>query len=160
MNKEKKVLFVCLGNICRSPLAEGIFNHLVREKGLSQSFSSESCGTAGYHAGELPDYRTRQVAEEHGIVLQKNARKFNKNDFEKYDLIVSMDTQNLFDLERIGGNKYKNKLKLLMEYSQEYPKIRNVYDPYYDGIEKFREVYVVIESCIKQLLLTLESETK
>jgi len=155
MQQEKKVLFVCFGNICRSPLAEGIFKKKVEEAGLSGKFVVDSCGTNGHHSGELPDYRARKIAQKNDIFLDHKARKFTKKDFTDFDLIIAMDTQNLFEIQRIAKPGQLKKLKLMMEFSDQFPAERNVFDPYYDSEEKFEEVFNLLNSCSSKLLQTL-----
>ena len=92
------VLFVCLGNICRSPLAEGVFNSLIEARGLSNKIQCDSAGTGGWHVGELPDGRTIDVAQRHGIELSHRGRKFSREDFKLFDYIVAMDHDNLQDI--------------------------------------------------------------
>jgi protein-tyrosine phosphatase len=155
MQQEKKVLFVCLGNICRSPLAEGIFRKKVEDLGLENSFLIDSCGTSGYHTGELADYRARKVAKKNKIELQHRARKFTKNDFNDFDVIIAMDTQNLFEIQRLAQPVQMEKVKLMMEFSDQFPAERNVFDPYYDTEEKFEEVFQLLDFCSSKLLNSL-----
>ncbi|MFN3316607.1 MAG: low molecular weight protein-tyrosine-phosphatase, partial [Raineya sp.] len=102
-----KILFVCLGNICRSPLAEGIFRKLVEEAGLREQIEVDSAGTSAYHIGELPDYRTRQVAEKNGIMLTHKARQFKKSDFDEFDYILAADKNNLAHLKALQNSYSK-----------------------------------------------------
>jgi len=94
----KKILFVCLGNICRSPLAEGVFVHLARQAGRGDEFEVDSCGTGSWHVGEHPDPRSQAVARKHGMILNHRARDMQRSDFENFDLIIAMDRQNKSDL--------------------------------------------------------------
>jgi protein-tyrosine phosphatase len=99
-----KVLFVCLGNICRSPLAEGIFKHRVREAGLEKKILVDSAGTSGWHIGDPPDPRSIDVARENGIKLDSFGRKAVREDFQNFDYIIAMDKENYTDLKRLSGN--------------------------------------------------------
>src|SRR4051812_2291384 len=114
----KKVLFVCLGNICRSPMAEGIFNKLITERGLQHQFSCDSAGTAGYHIGELPDYRTRKVCELNETPLDHRGRKLSKGDVQEFDLLLAMDQANYYDiLHQLGFNEEnQGKVRLLRSF--------------------------------------------
>ena len=101
--EKKKVLFVCLGNICRSPAAEGVFKYLVKERGLEYAFEIDSAGTAGYHAGEPADKRMQQHALKRGYKLTSISRKFNPSvDFDQFDLVVAMDNENVSNLKRMA----------------------------------------------------------
>ena len=152
MQQEKKVLFVCLGNICRSPMAEGIFRDLVKKKGLEEQFIIDSCGTSSQHIGELADYRTRKIALKNKIEINHKARKLSSNDLETFDFILAMDTQNLVEIQRKAKVHQKEKIKLMMEYSELFPAERNVYDPYYDHEDKFEEVYNLLERSLSRFL--------
>ena len=155
MQQEKKVLFVCLGNICRSPMAEGIFRDLVKKKGLQEQFFIDSCGTSGQHVGEMADYRGRKVLLKHGIEFQHHARKISAKDLDQFDLILAMDSQNLFEIHRLAKPNQRGKVKLMMEFSNQFPAERNVYDPYYDGEEKFEEVFLLLSECSSVLLQSI-----
>lgn len=147
------VLFVCLGNICRSPLAEGVFTHLSREAGLDDRFRIDSAGTGGWHAGEPPDPRSVEVAARHGIVLEGVARKTRPRDFHDFDLILAMDGENLRDLERSHpGGEVRATLSLFREFDPEARGDLDVPDPYYGGRDGFDEVYrMVHRSCLRLL---------
>ena len=95
-----RVLFVCLGNICRSPLAEGIFQHLVEEKSLQDKINIDSCGTSGYHAGEKAHHLSRKVAQSHGIELRSRSRQLKSTDFQEFDYMIAMDTSNIQNISR------------------------------------------------------------
>jgi len=139
-----KVLFVCLGNICRSPMAEAIFNHKA-----NQLLRADSCGTAAYHIGDEPDPRTLKVLKKHGIVCDHVGRQLAKEDFEKFDLILAMDKANLQDILRAGKN-YSHKVKLMREYDPQGP--GEVPDPYYGGDKDFQEVFDILERSIETLI--------
>ncbi len=140
------VLFVCLGNICRSPLAEGIFIHLARERGVLGRFSIDSCGTGGWHAGEPADPRSIAVAAKHGIELPSRARKFDPAaDIDGFDWLIPMDRQNHRDLRDHGVPE--RKLKLILDFHPQ-PPTREVPDPYYGGPDGFDKVYqMLVRSC-------------
>lgn len=129
-----KVLMVCLGNICRSPLAEGILKKHTLEEGLD--WEVDSAGTSGWHVGELPDHRSIATAKQHGIdITNQRSRQFTSSDLEYFDLILAMDTSNYNDILRFATTKQSEKVKMILNYF--FPKEnRSVPDPYYnDGFE-------------------------
>ncbi len=150
------VLFVCLGNICRSPLAEGVFSDLVKKKGLSNEISCDSAGTQGYHIGNLPDYRSRRVAVDKGISLIHKARKLVSDDYAQFDYIVAMDESNYAHIQSLsyrstGFDMPEDRLFLFREFdslSQE----KDVPDPYYEDMAAFEEVYEIAVRCSENLL--------
>jgi protein-tyrosine phosphatase len=152
--KPKKILFVCLGNICRSPMAEGIFADLVDKAGLSHQFEIDSAGTGDWHLGELADIRSRNVAQAHEIALTHRARLIQPSDFEHFDLILGMDEQNIFNLNRLASTAEQGaKIRLLRDFD---PQGRGeVPDPYYGGIEGFERMYQMLLRCARQLLTEL-----
>ena len=154
-----KILFVCLGNICRSPLAEGVFKKIVYDKGLTHQYKADSCGIADYHRGEPPDYRAIATARQHGIELNHAARQFEKNDFEKFDLILVMDRDNYQNAKKLSSSSNKNKIKFLRDY--EFPLVfeAEVPDPYYGGQSGFEEVYQMVYKCCENLIEDLENKT-
>ena len=152
----KKVLFVCLGNICRSPMAEGVFNKLAKERGLENLFFSDSAGTAGYHIGELPDLRTRKVCELKHTPLNHRGRKINKDDLQEYDLLLAMDQANYFDIlnQLAVSDEEKHKVRLLRSFEQGALE-GEVPDPYYGTMEDFHNVYTMLEKACSALLDSL-----
>lgn len=146
------ILFVCLGNICRSPMAEGIFRHMVETEALSECFKIDSAGTAGYHVGAPPDPRMRDVAMSHGVKLTSSARQFLPEDHEYFDYIVAMDHHNLEDIEMAGAGKAQ--VRLMRDYDPS-PGDGNVPDPYYGGVEGFENVYQILERSNKSFLTEL-----
>ncbi|MDO6743792.1 low molecular weight protein-tyrosine-phosphatase [Tenacibaculum soleae] len=141
----KKILMVCLGNICRSPLAEGI----LQSKLPIDFFKVSSAGTAGYHVGELPDVRSIEVAKKYGIdITKQRSRKFIKSDFKEFDLIFTMDQSNYNDVVSMTDD-YKDIQKVKMILNELYPsENKNVPDPYYGGKQGFENVYKMLEeSC-------------
>ena len=152
----KKILFVCLGNICRSPLAEGLFRVLVKNNHQEFDFFCDSAGTASYHIGSLPDHRSRQVAINHGFELTHKARQFTVEDFDHFDLILAMDPHNMKDIISLSRNKTdQNKVKLMRDFDTKIKDNKTVHDPYYDTIKEFEEVYQVLERCCEELLKKL-----
>jgi protein-tyrosine phosphatase len=149
------VLFVCLGNICRSPLAEGIFIHLARERGVLDRFRVDSCGTGGWHAGERADPRSIAVAAKHGIELPSIARKFDpRRDPIKFDWLIPMDRQNHRDL--LDHGVPGEKLRLMLDYHPEL-KSGEVPDPYYGGPDGFDKVYEMLRVSCDAMLDELNS---
>ena len=140
------VLFVCLGNICRSPLAEGIFAALAGERGLDGQFHVDSAGTEAYHSGEPPDSRSTAVAAAHGIRLTGFARQVTPRDLERFDIVVAMDHSNRRDLERLHGRVRGGLAEIVMMRDYE-PGARDpdVPDPYYGGPDGFERVYRILE---------------
>jgi len=153
MSQEISVLFVCLGNICRSPLAEGIFKHILDGEGLSDRFRVDSAGTGSWHVGESPDHRSVRSAATHGVTLTGHARQVQPEDFKRFDYLVAMDQSNLSHLEQfreaIGG---EGALYLLREFDPEGGPGAEVPDPYYGGPNGFEEVYAIVERSCRELL--------
>ena len=144
-----KILFVCMGNICRSPLAEAVFRHKAGERQVADRFEIDSAGTSGYHAGEPADPRMRETAATHGIDVTSRARGVETNDFGHFDLLICMDENNREDLLNRGAPEAK--LRLLLECDPEAP-IVEVPDPYYGGPEGFRTVYMLVNQACAALL--------
>ena len=143
-----KLLFVCLGNICRSPSAENIMNHLVQEAGLEREIQCDSAGTSGYHIGEPPDRRMNQAAMAKGIKLVGSSRRFEPVDFEEFDLILAMDRANYRDLVRQDSQgKYRDKIKMMCDYCSDFTD-QEVPDPYYGGSDGFTYVIdLLLDAC-------------
>jgi len=152
-----KVLFVCLGNICRSPLAEAIFNHLIDQENLSNQFSSDSCGTAGYHIGASPDYRSVHVAQKHQVPISSHARKLEKNDLEKFDYIIPMDDQNKSNILALDPEKF-HKVLLMRSFDDLSDQEKNVPDPYYGSAKDFQEVYNMLDRSNKNFISFLKEK--
>ena len=152
MPKSYKLLFVCLGNICRSPSAENIMNHLIEQAGLSEKISCDSAGTGGYHIGAAPDRRMTAAAERRGITLKGQARQFHKSDFEKFDLILAMDRDNYQDILSLDpGGKYQDKVRLMCDFATHHRE-KEVPDPYYGGTEGFDNVIDLLWDACEGLL--------
>lgn len=141
-----KVCFVCLGNICRSPIGEGVMRHLLREAGLGAAVEVDSAGTAGYHAGELPDSRARAAGRRFGVEVGGRARQFKSVDFERFDYVLAMDQSNFDDLSKLAPDlAARKKLHLLRSFDPQSPKGAAVPDPYYGDDSDFDEV---VRACL------------
>ncbi len=150
------ILFVCLGNICRSPLAEGVFRAHVEKAGLSAQFDMDSAGCGGWHTGELPDRRSIAVAAKHGIDLHdQRARKVVSDDFNRFDLILGLDRDNVAHLVQMQPSAAKAKVALYLQEALDQAK--NVPDPYYGGAADFEAVYQLCEKASAGLLNKLAS---
>lgn len=143
-----KLLFVCLGNICRSPAAENIMNHLIAEADLSDQIICESAGTASYHVGNPPDRRMVAAASQRGMKFLGQARQFQKLDFEEFDLILAMDRENYRDIIALDpAGKYREKVKMMCDFCTHHSD-KEVPDPYYGGPEGFNYVIdLLLDAC-------------
>lgn len=144
-----KLLFVCLGNICRSPSAENIMNHLIAQSGLSDRIICDSAGTSSYHIGSPPDRRMSAAAvEKLGFKLQGQARQFQRSDFEEFDLILAMDKENYHNILYLDATgQYKHKVHLMCDFCSQYT-LKEVPDPYYGGPEGFNQVIdLLMDAC-------------
>jgi protein-tyrosine phosphatase len=147
-----KVLFVCMGNICRSPTAEGVFRKMVRDAGLEGSVKIDSAGTHAYHVGEPPDVRAQQAARKRGYEIgDLRARQITQDDFRDFDLILAMDWENLALLQQQCPRAYKHKLHLLMRFAGEHD-AATVPDPYYGSPEGFNTVLDYVEDACQGLI--------
>jgi protein-tyrosine phosphatase len=159
-----KVLFVCLGNICRSPMAEGIFQHLVEERGLQSQISSDSAGTSGFHAGEEADERMRSTATEHGISLTHRSRKLVIEDYAGFNYIISMDDPNLdiilaFQKKATQAGVHATpKILMMRSFDPEAGEDTDVPDPYYGGMNGFEDVYQILVRASENFLDFLEEQ--
>ena len=156
-----KILFVCLGNICRSPLAEGIFKQRVREESLDDKINVESAGTSGWHVGQRPDPRSIEVANINGIELDSFGRKAIGNDFKEFDYIIAMDRDNYKDLKNLPGRSMEGAAKLyLMRDFDEFGKGLDVPDPYYGGDDGFAYVFELLDRSCGDLLGEIKRDHK
>lgn len=147
-----KLLFVCLGNICRSPSAENLMNHLIEQRGLQNQIVCDSAGTSAYHVGEPPDQRMAAAAAKRGIILKGRARQFQEQDFEAFDLILAMDKENyrnILALDRQG--LYQDKVRLMCDFCCHH-RDREVPDPYYGGSDGFSYVIDLLLDASEGLL--------
>lgn len=149
-----RVLFVCLGNICRSPTAEGVMHHVVQQAGAD--IEVDSAGTGGWHAGERADRRMRRHAAKRGYDLTSRARQFDRStDFEAFDLIIAMDDSNLSNLRRQDRDgRYAPKIVKMTDYCTQH-RVNEVPDPYYGGAQGFETVLDIIEDAAQGLLKEL-----
>lgn len=146
------VLFVCLGNICRSPLAEGVFRGLAEAEGLSARFRIDSAGTSGYHDGEGPDARTAEVARARGILLDHVSRRVRPIDFETFHYIIAMDSDNLRKLRRLDVETDGDAEIALLRSFDEDAADPEVPDPYFGGPHGFEDVHDMVEAACRGLL--------
>ena len=153
----KKILFVCLGNICRSPAAEGIFKKKIKDRELENLFVVDSAGTGGWHVGNLADRRMREAALSRGIELTSRSRKIDDNDLYEFDHILVMDKDNLNAVKSlIKDNTYpiNSKIKLILSYSKK-SQLDEVPDPYYGGQNGFERVLDLLDDAIDELIDSL-----
>jgi len=147
----KRILFVCLGNICRSPMAEAIFNYKISEKGLSDAFESDSCGTANYHIGLSPDHRAIRNLLKNQVPVSHAARQLTEADLDYFDLILAMDQRNYDHITRLpNATTHQHKIKLMRDYDP--LETGEVPDPYYGGDEGFQEVFEILDRSIEMMI--------
>ena len=152
-----KVLFVCTGNICRSPTAEGVFDKLVKEAGLADDVHVESAGTTAYHVGEPPDRRSQAAARQRGIDLsQQRARQVNESDLRTFDYILAMDEGHLNDLARMARTPPGTRLSRFLDFAPDRLE-QDVPDPYYGGPNGFENVLDLIEDASRGLLADIRA---
>lgn len=153
-----RVLFVCLGNICRSPTAEGVFRDLVRREGLADKIETDSCGTGGWHIGNPPDQRARQEARRRGINIDDlKARKTHVRDFSDFDFILAMDESNFKNLTAMSPPEHSSKIHMFLSFAPDLG-ITEVPDPYYGGDDGFADVFDMIEQASNGLLNHIRDE--
>ena len=153
----KKILFVCLGNICRSPAAEGIFNQKIKERDLENFFVADSAGTGNWHVGNLPDQRMSSTALSRGIELNSRSRQIEENDLYEFDQILVMDKDNLNavkSLTKDQNNPINSKIKLILNYSKN-SQLDEVPDPYYGGQNGFEKVIDLLDDAMDGLIDSL-----
>jgi len=150
------ILFVCLGNICRSPAAEGIMKSIVAEAHRQDDFVIDSAGIGDWHVGQLPDRRMRQHGADHGYDFDSRARQFDSSDFSRFDIIVAMDEENRHDLLRMARNdKERAKVVQMASFLTHHPGQHDVPDPYYGGSRGFEWVIELLEDACKGLYDTI-----
>jgi protein-tyrosine phosphatase len=152
MATEIKVLFVCMGNICRSPTAEAVFRHYVENAGLSERILIDSAGTHDYHIGDPPDLRAQRAAQQRGYDMSKlRGRQVEENDFRRFDYVLAMDKANLAILKRIAPPGSDTQAELFLEYARHHAE-REVPDPYYGVTDGFERVLDMVEDAAEGLL--------
>lgn len=157
--KKKKIrlLFVCLGNICRSPAAEGIMATVVQKYDLQDIIEVDSAGTSGWHEGELPDERMRSHGERRGYNFSSRARKFKRTDLEEFDYILVMDRQNFANVKALATSPDQvNKIHMITEFSQQYTSHDHIPDPYYGDASGFELVLDLLEDACEGLLQAIK----
>lgn len=156
---KERILFVCLGNICRSPAAEGIMQSYVNNEGLQDKYYIDSAGLYGGHAGELPDKRMRVHASRRGYNLTHHSQPVTTSDFSDFDLIVAMDDSNYYNLLRLAPTvEDEKKVVKMIDYIHSFPRYQSVPDPYYEGSEGFELVLDMLEEGCRNLLNQLENK--
>ncbi|MBK97177.1 MAG: protein tyrosine phosphatase [Balneola sp.] len=152
--KPYRICFVCLGNICRSPTAEGIFQQKVTECDLNTFFYIDSAGTSAYHVGEKANAISRRIAESHGVSLLSRARQFNSKDFYKFDLILAMDSSNYTNIMKLKSGITNSQVELMRSFDP-IGSNEDVPDPYYGGINGFENVFTILMRSSEELLKQL-----
>lgn len=157
MIEKKRLCFVCLGNIVRSPLAEHMFLHLAKKAGVSDKYEVDSAGTGSWHIGESPDGRMRRVAAAHGLVYDGRSRQIRPSDFDHFDLFLVMDGENYADMMALALTpEQQRKIRMMREFDPQGDDRSAVPDPYYGSIQGFEEVYQIVERSVRGLLNVLE----
>ncbi|MBP5277108.1 MAG: low molecular weight phosphotyrosine protein phosphatase [Prevotella sp.] len=151
-----RLLFVCLGNICRSPAAQAVMQRLVDERGLSHLFYINSAGIGGWHIGQLPDKRMRLQGSARGYLFDHRAQQLRREDFDRYDYLIGMDEENIYDMRRLCNSQKKaKKIICLADYLQKYADETTIPDPYYGGTKDFVWALDLIEDACEGLLDSL-----
>jgi protein-tyrosine phosphatase len=157
MTRKIRVLFVCLGNICRSPLAEAIFKEKISQKGLDHVFEADSCGTSNYHIGGPPDPRTLANALKNGIRIDHCGRQLAEEDLENFDFVLAMDNSNLRNILRLSNaGQHSKKISLMRDFDP-LAKGHEVPDPYFGGEQGFQEVYEILDRSIENFIHHVEA---
>jgi protein-tyrosine phosphatase len=151
-----RICFVCLGNICRSPTAEGVLQHLVNKHGLQAYFEIDSAGTSAYHVGEPANSKSRQTAQKYGVALHSKARRFEPFDLEYFDLVLAMDRENLANINSLNSQVEQTaQIGMLRDFDPE-PGDGEVPDPYYGGLQGFDNVFHIVRRSCQAILEELK----
>jgi protein-tyrosine phosphatase len=154
-----RLLFICLGNICRSPMAEGMFRHVANEEGVGHLFEIDSAGMGDWHKGEAPDARAQDAVLDRGVDISSQAsRKVELEDFDNFDLVLAMDASNISDLLEIAPHEARHKIRRFLEYAP-HMGVEDVPDPYFGGPEGFGHALDLIEAAARGLLADVLKES-
>lgn len=160
-SQQHRIMFVCMGNICRSPTAHAVMQHKVNQLNLSDQFVIASSGTHAYHIGEGADQRSQQTARQRGIDMSElTAQKIAITDYDDYDWILAMDNDNLDLIRYYAPEKHHAQIRLFMEFAKNYPDVQEVPDPYYGGASGFDYVFDLVDDASQGLLDTLSAKNE
>lgn len=157
MEDKTKILFVCLGNICRSPAAEGIMKAKLEDLGLKYDYYIDSAGIGSWHAGQLPDYRMRECGNRHGYVFNSRARQVKSSDFDDFDYVIGMDNENMHDLKSLARTEeHRRKVHCMASFMKNHPAYKTIPDPYYGDTKDFELAVELIEDACEGLIRHLQ----
>lgn len=155
----RSIMFVCQGNVCRSPLAQALFEHMVSQRRLEKRYTADSTGVSSYHVGESADRRMRETAARRGVSVHHRARAITRRDLTEYDMILAMDRENSSILRRMAkDDEQRNKIQMFRDFDPEARGDLEVPDPWYGGMDGFGTVYEIVERTCAALLDELEGE--
>jgi protein-tyrosine phosphatase len=155
-----RLLFVCLGNICRSPMAEGVFRRVAEEEGVMHLFEIDSAGMGDWHVGQAPDMRAQEAAQRRGVdISEQSARQVTRGDFHEFDLLIAMDGSNVAELTELAPKEERHKIRRFLDYAP-HTRTRDVPDPFYGGRDGFDHALDLIEAASRGLLAELAGEGK